>query len=72
MENQELNDLFDSIKLKVKDDQEAEDRVTTYLLPEEAHNAEVVDVISKHFEHYENVEVDEGYNLVLNHPEKDD
>ncbi|MDK9785105.1 hypothetical protein KIT90_27365 [Vibrio sp. B172a] len=72
MENQDLKDMLDNIKLEVKDDQQAGQRVTTYRLPEEARTEKVLEVLPEHFEHYENVEIDEDYNLILTHPEKDD
>ncbi|ENM5744192.1 hypothetical protein V9N60_003559 [Vibrio metoecus] len=72
MENQDLKDMLDSIKLAIKDDYQAGLTVTTYRLPEEARIEKVLDVLPEHFEHYKKVEIDEDYNLILTHPEKDD
>ncbi|EJE4150136.1 hypothetical protein P5E07_22915 [Vibrio parahaemolyticus] len=72
MENQDLKDMLDSIKLAVKDDYEAGKTVTTYPLPKAAQVDKVLDVLPEHFDNYEKVEVDDDYNLILTHPEKDD
>ena len=72
MDNQDLTDLLANIKLAVKDDSQVGTTVTTYSLPEAAQTEKVLDVLPDHFEHYEKVEIDEKYNLILTHPKKDD
>lgn len=71
MDNNDLRDLVDSIRIETDDDHKLGLKETQYKLPEEALNGDIIDAICSQFEHFEKVSVD-GDTLILVHPEIDE
>ncbi|MBT2772117.1 hypothetical protein J7J47_07705 [Halomonas sp. ISL-60] len=71
MTSDELKDLIDSIKVEANYDHKAGNTTTTYKLPEEALNEEVIEALEANFEHYKSCTVT-GNTLTLEHPDVDD
>lgn len=66
MNNDELQDLLNSIQSEVKSDATSGKNTTTYQLPDEAFNEKVLDVLPEHLKGFKDVRID-GSNLILTH-----
>jgi len=69
MNNDDLQNLLNSIQSEVKNDATSGKNTTTYKLSDEALTEKVLDVLPEHLKDYKGVRID-GSNLILTHSEK--
>ena len=69
MNNNDLNDLIDSIKIEIADDIKCGNKeLTKFKLPKEAQTEKVITALKNNFSHFKSVYT-EGEYLCLEHPD---
>lgn len=65
MDNHELQDLIDCIKIEIQYDRDK--GITRYKLPQKARNPKVIEALESNFEHYESTNMDGDFFVII-HP----
>ncbi|SGY87664.1 Putative uncharacterized protein [Moritella viscosa] len=71
MNNDDLENLLNSIQSEVNNDATSGKNITTYKLSDEALTEKVLDVLAEKLTGYKDVKID-GSNLILTHADKKD
>ena len=71
MNNDDLENLLNSIQSEVNNDATSGENTTTYKLSDEALTEKVLDVLAEKLTGYKDVKID-GSNLILTHADKKD